>query len=277
MLASLARATARPSAGLVRRAAAATTKCSSASVPAAVSSSAPKNLRCASSLSEVLKAEIEEERLVAFDEDVASMVKELGKKGITVKDEPGLSLVRLFGPGVGDEKVTVEFDCDVEGDGDDGWEDDLEDDSDLSLESGEQQQPQGKGGEGQDDEGDEDDMMGPGKTPLHPPPLPSFATGYRFTATITKGAKKMVLSGSATDTIAVHGIRINPASVEWDSSLYRGPDFNELDPDLQDALHEYLKERNIDDDLAAFICMYADQKEQNEYTNWLGEVAKFVK
>lgn len=33
------------------------------------------------------------------------MVKELGKKGITVKDEPGVSLVRLFGPGVGDEKV----------------------------------------------------------------------------------------------------------------------------------------------------------------------------
>ncbi len=43
----------------------------------------------------------------------------------------------------------------------------------------------------------------------------------------------MVLSGSATDTIAVHGIRVNPANVEWDSSFYRGPDFNELDPDLQ--------------------------------------------
>lgn len=68
MLANLARAAARPSAGLVRRAAATTTKCSSPSVPPAAVSSAPKNLRCASSLSEVLKAEIEEERLVAFDE-----------------------------------------------------------------------------------------------------------------------------------------------------------------------------------------------------------------
>lgn len=69
MLATLARAAVRPSAGLVRRAAAATTKCSSAaSVPAAVSSAPIKNLRCASTLSEVLKAEIEEERLVAFDE-----------------------------------------------------------------------------------------------------------------------------------------------------------------------------------------------------------------
>ncbi|CAN0477753.1 unnamed protein product, partial [Hapterophycus canaliculatus] len=45
----------------------------------------------------------------------------------------------------------------------------------------------------------------------------------------------------------------------------------------QDALYDYLKKRNIDDDLAAFICMYADQKEQNEYTNWLEEMSKFVK
>lgn len=45
----------------------------------------------------------------------------------------------------------------------------------------------------------------------------------------------------------------------------------------QDALYDYLKERNIDDDLAAFICMYADQKEQNEYNNWLENMAKFVK
>lgn len=44
----------------------------------------------------------------------------------------------------------------------------------------------------------------------------------------------------------------------------------------QDEFVAYLKKRNIDDDLAAFICMYADQKEQTEYVNWLKEVAKFV-
>lgn len=64
MLANLARAAARPSLGLVQRAAAAT-KCPTAT-PAAVS--VPRNLRCASTLTEVLKAEIEEERLVQFDE-----------------------------------------------------------------------------------------------------------------------------------------------------------------------------------------------------------------
>lgn len=33
------------------------------------------------------------------------MVKDMKKKGISIKDEPGVSVVRLFGPGVGDEKV----------------------------------------------------------------------------------------------------------------------------------------------------------------------------
>lgn len=53
-------------------------------------------------------------------------------------------------------QVTVEFDCDVEGDGDDGWQDDLEDESD---EGGAQQvQQEGEGGEV-----DEEDLDGPGK------------------------------------------------------------------------------------------------------------------
>lgn len=42
---------------------------------------------------------------VAIATDVATMVKDLKKKGISIKDEPGVSVVRLFGPGVGDEKV----------------------------------------------------------------------------------------------------------------------------------------------------------------------------
>lgn len=61
MLSNLARAAVRPSAGLIRKA---TTVVSSSTATAAL----PKNLRCASSLSKVLRAEIEEERLVAIDE-----------------------------------------------------------------------------------------------------------------------------------------------------------------------------------------------------------------
>lgn len=34
------------------------------------------------------------------------MVEDLKSKGMMVKDEPGKSVVRLFGPGVGTEKVS---------------------------------------------------------------------------------------------------------------------------------------------------------------------------
>lgn len=54
--------------------------------------------------------------------------------------------------------MAIEFDCDVEGDGEDGWQDDLEDESDQ--EPGQAlQQADGEGG----DEEDEEDMIGPGK------------------------------------------------------------------------------------------------------------------
>lgn len=37
--------------------------------------------------------------------DLKSMVKVLQSKGITIKDEPGKSVVKLAGPGIGNEKV----------------------------------------------------------------------------------------------------------------------------------------------------------------------------
>lgn len=63
MFATLTRAVARPSSGLLRRAATAKATININATGSAV----PKNLRCASNLSKVLRAELEEEKLVAFD------------------------------------------------------------------------------------------------------------------------------------------------------------------------------------------------------------------
>lgn len=53
--------------------------------------------------------------------------------------------------------MTVEFDCDVEGDGDDGWQDDFDDESDKEGQEGVQQaQHVGDGEDHQDIDGDED-------------------------------------------------------------------------------------------------------------------------
>lgn len=43
----------------------------------------------------------------------------------------------------------------------------------------------------------------------------------------------MELMGTASSKLAVQGIRVSAANMEGDSSLYRGPVFNELDPTVQ--------------------------------------------
>jgi hypothetical protein len=50
----------------------------------------------------------------------------------------------------------------------------------------------------------------------------------------------------------------------------QGPEFTELAEDLQDAFHTYVeKECGVDEDVTAFITMYADYREQEEYVAWM--------
>ncbi|KAJ3109081.1 Mitochondrial acidic protein mam33 [Phlyctochytrium planicorne] len=72
---------------------------------------------------------------------------------------------------------------------------------------------------------------------------------------------------------------INDQTAEGDwqrRGRYGGPVFTDLDDDLQDLFHNYLAERGFDENLAEFIPLYIEWKEQNEYTNWLKKVANWV-
>ncbi|CAM9116777.1 unnamed protein product [Sphacelaria rigidula] len=208
------------------------------------------------SLAEVLRQEYAEEKsLSMMDPELKSMVDVLASKGISIKDEPGSAVVRLFGPGIGNEKVMIEFSCQEEGDGDDGWHDDTEDDSDQVEMSSEQLAEQMK---------DEEEPEGED-------------AGFRFVATITKGPKKLIFTGTATNKISLAGVTQCPATADHkDMAVYQGPVFEELDPQVQDSLLAYLRQREIGDDMATFICMYADYKEQMEYLNWLSELESFI-
>ena len=59
-------------------------------------------------------------------------------------------------------------------------------------------------------------------------------------------------------------------------SLYAGPPFANLDPDLQVMFEQYLEERGIDPNLAAFCSEYVDLKEQREYVGWLKNMKDFI-
>ncbi|KAJ7765268.1 regulatory protein suaprga1 [Mycena metata] len=59
-------------------------------------------------------------------------------------------------------------------------------------------------------------------------------------------------------------------------TVYTGPPIEMLDLGLQEDFGSFLRERNIDGELAAFVPLYAKWKEQREYMEWLRGIESFV-
>ncbi|ESL07020.1 p22 protein precursor [Trypanosoma rangeli SC58] len=58
--------------------------------------------------------------------------------------------------------------------------------------------------------------------------------------------------------------------------LYEGPELDELDVDLVDALTSYFNERGLTEELCKFMEEYSFWAEQAEYEGWLSEINRFV-
>lgn len=99
-----------------------------------------------------------------------------------------------------------------------------------------------------------------------------------FKVEINKGAKGILrFHCTATEIVAIDAVDYLANGDVDDSVAYTGPQFEELDPELQEAFHEYLADAGVDDSVASYVAMYADFKEQQEYTNWLSKVHAFTK
>ncbi|XP_042491494.1 uncharacterized protein At2g39795, mitochondrial-like, partial [Macadamia integrifolia] len=57
---------------------------------------------------------------------------------------------------------------------------------------------------------------------------------------------------------------------------YVGPDFKDLDDELQNAYHEFLEERGLNDELAVFLHEYMVNKDKTELVRWLGNIKSFI-
>ena len=51
----------------------------------------------------------------------------------------------------------------------------------------------------------------------------------------------------------------------------------ELDEEMQSAMRDYLEERGVNDELAAFLHTYMENKEQTELVRWLKNVECYLK
>mmetsp|Transcript_2934 Transcript_2934/g.4259 ORF Transcript_2934/g.4259 Transcript_2934/m.4259 type:complete len:293 (-) Transcript_2934:143-1021(-) len=101
----------------------------------------------------------------------------------------------------------------------------------------------------------------------------------KFDVMISRAGKVLHLSCTSENAEPmIDGVAILPSeeSIE-DGDLYRGPLLEDLPEDVKDAFDIYLQEEcGVNEDVAAFIAMYADYREQIEYINWLKGVKSIV-
>ena len=70
-------------------------------------------------------------------------------------------------------------------------------------------------------------------------------------------------------------LRSKSAENDYQSEgLYAGPEFANLDEDLQVLFERYLDERGINTALALFVPDYIEYKEQKEYLRWLESTSR---
>ena len=106
----------------------------------------------------------------------------------------------------------------------------------------------------------------------------------RFTVAVTKAGKTLVMwCLSEMGVAGVEGLAVTTGDVASvfatgvPNSAYQGPEFTELEEDVQDAFNDYLQtDCGVTSDVAAFIAMYADYKEQAEYVDWMKQVQSII-
>lgn len=230
-----------------------------------------------------LDAELELEKEMKGFEEMPECVKSFLGSGIfKVNDNPGheeVELVRKFG----DETIRIEFSISdlnlMNNELDDGaiYEDESADVPEATQSGSKDSKDSRPAAEQDEDEYniDEDNV-----------PDPSFPAHLSIAIEKpTGGALK--ISGLAQDgMIILQNIVYHPnakilksKSAENDyqsEGLYAGPEFANLDEDLQVLFERYLDERGINTSLALFVPDYIEYKEQKEYLRWLENVKKFV-
>lgn len=115
------------------------------------------------------------------------------------------------------------------------------------------------------------------------------SVAVRFTTAVSRQGKTMLLSclsdgeGAIVEAAAfvpggdTESDKESVQSGRLDDALYQGPEFGELAEDLQLAFSSFLQtDCGVDEDVACFVSMYADYREQVEYTGWLEGMRSLV-
>ncbi|MCL7038792.1 hypothetical protein MKW94_011613 [Papaver nudicaule] len=78
------------------------------------------------------------------------------------------------------------------------------------------------------------------------------------------------------DQISIDSLSVKEPNASEELIPYEGPDFLDLDENLQKAFHKYLEIRGIKPSTTNFLHEYMINKDSREYLNWLKDVKAFV-
>ncbi|KAL5973462.1 hypothetical protein ACLOJK_030112 [Asimina triloba] len=78
------------------------------------------------------------------------------------------------------------------------------------------------------------------------------------------------------DEVVIDSMSVREAEASEDEIAYEGPDFSDLDENLQKAFHKYLEIRGISPSTTNFLHEYMINKDSKEYLKWLDNLKKFV-
>ncbi|KAI3857489.1 hypothetical protein MKW92_035832 [Papaver armeniacum] len=78
------------------------------------------------------------------------------------------------------------------------------------------------------------------------------------------------------DGITINRLAVMDSDASDEDAAYQGPEFSDLNEDLQKALETYLEVRGIQPSIANFLHDYMVCKEQNECTLWLKKLRNFI-
>ncbi|KAG6395327.1 hypothetical protein SASPL_145970 [Salvia splendens] len=78
------------------------------------------------------------------------------------------------------------------------------------------------------------------------------------------------------DEIVIDSLSVKDPENSEDQIAYEGPDFGDLDENLQKALHRYLEIRGIKASTTNFLHGYMINKDTTEYVEWLKKIQKFL-
>lgn len=138
----------------------------------------------------------------------------------------------------------------------------------------------------EDSKFEDDDMFD--QEPQDEEDVEESAQAIRFGVVVSKGGKTVVLQCRCGYELNVDGVMVRDGDMEsvlaqlaggegLHAALYQGPEFTELAEDLQTSFENYVKEEcGVDDDVTAFISMYCDYREQEEYLSFMKTAAEIL-